>query len=165
MAVDNRQFPHDRQDDSRFVPMTRDRALSDEAGVLHKDNAMPRILVVEDEPLVLMVAVDLLEEMGCRVDEAGNALEALEKVSELDTRLDAAVIDLGLPDRKGDELAAELRTQQGDLPIVIASGHSEADLKARFKHDPQIRVLSKPYSGEQLGAALQSLGIALTATA
>lgn len=158
MAIGAGSIGHERVTD---IPagMTSERN-----AVLHNDGATPRILVVEDEPLVLMVAVDLLEEMGCAVEEAANGLEALARMTEQRGAIDAAVIDIGLPDRKGDELAAELRQMRGDLPIVIASGHSEADLKARFRGDTQVAVLTKPYSGQQLAAALQSLGIALTAS-
>ena len=39
--------------------------------------------------------------------------------------IDAAIVDVGLPDRRGDALAAELRALYADLPIVIASGYGE----------------------------------------
>src|SRR3546814_1707006 len=59
--------------------------------------------------------------LGFRVEEAVTAVEALNKVRLADGRIDAALIDVGLPDRRGDSLAAELRAMYSQMPIVIAS--------------------------------------------
>jgi hypothetical protein len=64
----------------------------------------PRILVVEDEALVRMVAVELLEELGFKVEEAGSAREAVDKLRAARGQVDAAIIDLGLPDSSGPAL-------------------------------------------------------------
>src|SRR5687768_1437197 len=77
-----------------------------------------RILIVEDELLVRMFAVDALEDAGFQVEQAGNAAEALRCIEQLRGELHALIIDLGLPDRSGDQLAAALRDAQVDLPIL-----------------------------------------------
>lgn len=117
------------------------------------------IVIVEDEILVRMFAVDVLEDAGFRVAQASNGAEALSKVAELGSQLQAVIIDLGLPDRPGDEVAAELRTQFTTLPILIASGRSERELKDRFHSDPSIAVLPKPYTEPMLLDALGRLGV------
>jgi CheY-like chemotaxis protein len=117
-----------------------------------------RILVVEDEPLVRLVAVDSLVDAGFQVEEAGSATEALAKLNA--GRIDAAVIDIGLPDRGGDVLADELRAQRAGLAIVIASGHSLPTLRQRFAGDSRVVCLGKPYDPDELIAALRTLGIA-----
>jgi DNA-binding response OmpR family regulator len=119
-----------------------------------------RILVVEDEPLVRMFAVDALEESGFQVSQAGDAAEALAALSRSDHELRAVIVDLGLPDRTGDLLATDMRALRADLPIVIASGRSERELKDRFAKDPRIAVLVKPYTSPMLLDALASLGVA-----
>ena len=71
------------------------------------DNAgAPAILVVEDELLVRMFAVDALEDAGFRVLEAGTAAEAMKALNGA-TNVRAALIDMGLPDRPGDHLRAD----------------------------------------------------------
>lgn len=124
--------------------------------------AQPCILVVEDDFLVRMVTVDALEDMGCRVAEAATATEAASKVDEGCTNIAAAVIDVGLPDRKGDALAAELRAKCADLPIIIVSGYGEAELGPHLAADTMVRLLGKPYQSNELAASLQSLGVAVT---
>ena len=73
--------------------------------------------------------------------------------------LDAAIIDIGLPDRKGDVLVAEVRAIYPAMPIVIASGYGEEALRERFKSFDRIVVVSKPYVAEQLRSALASLKV------
>lgn len=118
-----------------------------------------RILVVEDELLVRMFAVDVLEEEGFAVDQAGDGGEALTLLSQADASLRAVVVDLGLPDRSGDQLAAQMQTERPELPIVIASGRSERELRERFAGDQRIAILVKPYTAAMLTDALASLGV------
>jgi len=117
-----------------------------------------RVLVVEDEILVRMFAVDALEEAGFAVDEAGSAAEALDSVGHT-AALRAVIVDLGLPDRPGDLLAAEIRALRADLPIVIASGRSERELRERFTSDERVAVVAKPYTAAMLIDSLASLGV------
>src|SRR5262245_47713142 len=119
----------------------------------------PRILVVEDEILVRMFAVDALEDGGFQVDQAATGAEALALLRKLGDAVGAVVIDLGLPDRPGDEIATEMRTVRGDLPILIASGRSEKELRERFKLDGRVGVMVKPFTGPMLVAALENLGV------
>jgi DNA-binding response OmpR family regulator len=121
-----------------------------------------RILIVEDETLVRMFAVDALEDAGFAVEQAADAAEALKmlnRAADPATAIAAVVIDLGLPDRSGDLLAGDIRAQRADLPIVIASGRSERELKERFSADRRIAILVKPYTAPMLVDALGSLGI------
>jgi CheY-like chemotaxis protein len=119
---------------------------------------MPKILVVEDDTLVRTLAVDLLEELGFAVEEAASAAEALQKAEA--SLPDGVMIDLGLPDRPGHEVASSLRQSHPKLPILIASGASDADVKDRVKGDPATVILGKPYTIETLERALKSLGMA-----
>ncbi|MGQ3032484.1 MAG: response regulator, partial [Ferrovibrionaceae bacterium] len=118
------------------------------------------ILVVEDDPLVRMVMAETLAGLGARVEEAATATEAIAKARLLGSRLAAAIVDLGLPDRKGDGLAQELRAMQARLPIIVASGYGQGDLQARLGQDPLISFLPKPYDADQIATHLQRLGIA-----
>ncbi len=118
-----------------------------------------RILIVEDELLVRMFAVDALEDAHFQVEQAGTAAEALRSFSQTGEVLAAVIIDLGLPDRPGDELASELRALRGDVPILIASGRSEREIRDRFAQDPRIGVLVKPYTASMLIDALESVGV------
>jgi DNA-binding response OmpR family regulator len=74
-------------------------------------------------------------------------------------RIDAAIIDVGLSDRKGDALAAELRAMSAKLPIVMASGYLEQAFRVRFEGDRFVGFVGKPYDRKGLESALRALGI------
>ena len=117
-----------------------------------------RILIVEDEMLVRMFAVDALEDVGFQVLQAGDAGEATAALASA-SDVCAVIVDMGLPDRSGDQLAAEMRAQRASLPILIASGRSERELKDKFAADKRIGVLVKPYTASMLVNALAALGV------
>jgi CheY-like chemotaxis protein len=113
-----------------------------------------RVLLVEDDVLVRMLAQQQLASLGCKVETAASIEQAMEKVKELGGSLDVAVIDIGLPDGKGDKLAAELRALYPRLPIVIASGYDDESMRRLFKGDANIRFIGKPYLLDDLKQAV-----------
>jgi PAS domain S-box-containing protein len=121
--------------------------------------AARRILIVEDEVLVRMFAVDSLEDEGFQVDQAETGAQALALLDKFKDEISAVVIDLGLPDRPGDQIATEMRQLRQDLPILIASGRSEKELRERFSLDGRVGVMVKPFTGPMLIAALEKIGI------
>jgi PAS domain S-box-containing protein len=127
--------------------------------LLDADGRAPRVLLVEDEAFVRMAAVDALSDLGFRVEEAASATEAIGKVRVLAGRIDAAIIDVGLPDRKGDVVAAELRAMSAKLPIVMASGYPQEAVIERFGGDRLVKFVGKPYDREGLESALRALGV------
>src|SRR5204862_6565179 len=117
----------------------------------------PRLLLVEDEVLVAMVAIEHLQDLGYRVETAGSATEAMNKVKLMGSDLALAIVDIGLPDIKGDLLVAELRARHPDLPILRAGGFDDPDLRRRFAHDRHIAFMRKPYTQADLKTALSPL--------
>jgi PAS domain S-box-containing protein len=118
-----------------------------------------RVLVVEDEALIQMLAREYLEECSLKVDVASTATEALNKLHLIPGGVDAMVIDMGLPDSKGDVLVREVRAIYPSLPIVIASGQGKADLREQFKGATSIAIVGKPYTSDELKAAIRTIGI------
>ena len=122
---------------------------------------MTAILIVEDEFLVRLGIVDVLEEKGFAALEASSAAEALNILREK-TDVAATVVDIGLPDRRGDDLAREMRKAWPMMPVVVASGHVAPILQQAFAGDPMVRFLGKPYDGPDLIALLDKLGVLST---
>jgi CheY-like chemotaxis protein len=123
------------------------------------DPAPARILIVEDEALVRLLAAEDLRALGHEVEEAGDAAEALAAVAAAPdgAGFDAAVVDLGLPDRPGEDLVRELRRLRPGLKVLVATGYGEADLARRFGGEQAPAMLSKPYDVTDLRAALRGL--------
>jgi PAS domain S-box-containing protein len=118
-----------------------------------------RILLVEDEYLIQMLATDYLQDAGFTVDAAGSASEAMNKLTLVKGGVDAVIVDLGLPDRRGDVLVREIRANNTSLPIVLATGQITDSVRAIFKDDERIGYVSKPYVADDLITALRALGL------
>ena len=118
------------------------------------------LLFVEDDAMMRGLMADALQDSGFRVLQAATGREAITRLRLGAGSIDAAVVDLGLPDMRGDELVGELRAIDTRLPIVIASGYGEATMRTRFADDPLLRFLEKPYVSTQLEDLLRDLGVA-----
>ena len=119
-------------------------------------NAAAHVLVVEDEVLIRMLAVDLLGDLGHRCDEAGTAAEALERLNGQHA-YGLVLLDIGLPDMRGDELIRHIRARDAGLPLLVASGEDARELKERLGAFAPIGFLAKPYDLERLRGALSTL--------
>jgi PAS domain S-box-containing protein len=122
-----------------------------------------RILLVEDEILIQMLAVEYLEECGFTVDAAGSAAEAMNKLRLVPGGVDAMIVDMGLPDRRGDALIREVRVLYPSLPVVLATGLGEGDLRKIFKDEERVAFVIKPYTRDNLLNALRELGVRMSA--
>ena len=116
-----------------------------------------RALLVEDEALVALIAEEALSGLGFEVEVAGTGTEALAAVGR--GAPDLAVIDVGLPDMRGDELALKIRTDAPDTPILMASGYDAAEVASRFPADARVAVVAKPYTEGDLALAISRLGL------
>jgi len=112
------------------------------------------VLIVEDEPLVRMVAADMAWDAGFEVLEAENADEA---VRLLETRLDIRIVftDIDMPgSMDGIKLAEAVRGRWPPIEIILTSGHRKVaagDLPERSVFIP------KPYNCEQVVSTLRQL--------
>lgn len=114
----------------------------------------PVVLIVEDEPLLRMLAVEIAEEAGYLVLEAGNADEAL---TFLESREDISVLftDIDMPgSMNGLKLAYTVRNRWPPMKILIVSGQvrlqqSELPTKSCF--------VGKPYRAAAMIAELRGL--------
>jgi CheY-like chemotaxis protein len=110
----------------------------------------PLALIVEDEPLVRILAIDMLDVLGWSAQEACDAGEALRLIEAEGAAFDAVMVDLGLPDRPGEELVADIRELRPSLPIIIVTGAAEPEDVAT----QGVAFLGKPYNLPELEAAL-----------
>jgi PAS domain S-box-containing protein len=113
------------------------------------DAARPVVLIVEDEPLVRLSAVDMIEELGFVVLEAEDAPEALGYLKSGE-RIDILFCDVGLPGMRGPELAKKAAALRPGLRVVFASGYGDATEGV----DGGL-FLSKPYDREDLERTLR----------
>jgi len=110
------------------------------------------VLVVEDEPLVRMLAVECLRDEGFTVYEAASAAEALVVISD-HGELDVLFSDVDMPGMNGLDLAREVARRWPHVGCLLTSGGArpEASWSTPSRH-----FLSKPYGVGQLGAWIRA---------
>jgi CheY-like chemotaxis protein len=112
---------------------------------------VPRILVVDDEPLVSMLIEDWLVELGCEVvGPARSVQQGLDMAGSAE--LDGAILDVNLAGSNSYSVAATLK--QRGVPFAFATGDGSIDAKAGFA-DPIL--LSKPFDFEGVKTVLGKL--------
>jgi len=117
-----------------------------------------RILVIDDDDIVRRFVCRALEISGFAVAEATNGFEAMTLFRQF--RPDAVVTDLLMPERDGIETIIELRRHAPQLPILAISGGFNAVSSIYLRTAEELganAVLSKPFTVEQLLAALKPL--------
>jgi CheY-like chemotaxis protein len=117
------------------------------------------ILLVEDEVLIAEATAETLRDLGFKVEEAATAAVALAFAKGQAGNLAAAIVDVNLPDGRGDELANKLRALKPNLPIVIATGSGDKSLASELKKGGPLALLSKPYDSENLRKSLAAVGL------
>jgi CheY-like chemotaxis protein len=114
-----------------------------------------RVLVVDDNPDHLELLADLLRARGYEVTEARDASEALRVIS--DQKPHACVIDIGLPDMDGYELARKLREipETRDSRLIAVTGYGTKADTHLFKEAGFDHYFPKPTNIEELSRALR----------
>lgn len=116
--------------------------------------AYPVVLIVEDEALIRMGAVQMVEDAGFSVVEACNADEAI-KILESRKDIRAVFTDINMSgSMDGWKLAHAIRDSWPPLHLILTSG---AFLPGEQKLPARGLFISKPYTAEQITAALQEL--------
>jgi CheY-like chemotaxis protein len=113
-----------------------------------------RVLVVEDEPLMRMLMVDILEEAGFDVLEAASGLEACRLIED-PNHIDLIVTDLNMPEANGVVVAKRARAHAPDIPVLFVSARS--DLLKSLSAPRPYSYLAKPFTIEQFSAAVDDL--------
>jgi signal transduction histidine kinase/ActR/RegA family two-component response regulator len=121
--------------------------------------ALPRILVVEDNLLNQKVAVHQLERLGCSVDVAGDGLEALTRIEQ--TTYDLVFMDLQMPRMDGIQATQAIRERERAnghrLPIVAMTAHAFPEDRKRCLDAGMDDHVTKPLIDDALQAVIQRL--------
>ncbi len=116
------------------------------------DNQRQRVLVVDDDPQVLRVAVRLMQRRGFEVRQAGGAEDALAvQADQIDKAepIDLLLTDLVMPGVNGRALARMLRERDPQLAVVFMSGYDDESAPETPK-DFDTPFVSKPFNETQL---------------
>jgi signal transduction histidine kinase len=107
-----------------------------------------RILVVDDDQLILANTIDMLQDLGHVAVPAVSGAEALEQLERM--QFDLMITDHAMPRMTGSELASQTRMHFPEMRMILATGYAEMPLGVRV----DLPRLSKPFSQGELAEAV-----------
>jgi signal transduction histidine kinase len=115
------------------------------------ENSPRRVLLVDDDPLILTTTAEMLRELGHEPIAMSSANKALEFLQANDPP-DLAILDYAMPEMSGFSLADRMRKTCPALPLILASGYS-----AGSKAPADLPTLDKPYTMGALSRQIELL--------
>lgn len=117
-----------------------------------------RILVVEDNPDIVIGLQDLLQHDGYHVTVADCCAAALTQIRE--QRFNAILLDLGLPDGDGADVLKEMQRLDASVPVIILTAHIAQERTVGSLIEGAFTYITKPYNREELRQTLRrAIGI------
>jgi signal transduction histidine kinase len=115
------------------------------------------ILVVEDEPSVLDLALCTLQQLGYNVLPCASADEALRTFGEYRGRIELLVTDVVMPRMNGRELSARINALRPGISVLFSSGYGENIIAKQGIIDDGLHFIGKPYRPRELAAKVRVL--------
>jgi PAS domain S-box-containing protein len=141
----------------RHLGAVADEQDARDASELPEAGASAVVLVVEDEPAVRMIVVDVLSDLGYAVLEAGDGRSGLQ-ILDSGTRIDLLLTDVGLPGgMNGRQLADAARQRRPDLKVLFVTGYAESMAVGDGRMEHGMQVMTKPFAVAALAARVQSI--------
>ncbi|TFF14072.1 PAS domain S-box protein [Pseudomonas sp. BCA14] len=114
------------------------------------------VVVVEDDPAVRMLVVNVLGELGYTAHQAADARTALPLL-ESDLRVDLLVTDVGLPGMNGRQLAEIARQHRPGVRVLFMTGYAEKAAERQGFLEDGMDMIAKPFSIELLATKIRSM--------
>jgi CheY-like chemotaxis protein len=99
---------------------------------------------VDDEPIILELTEEILEELGYTVTARISSTEALRTFQENPDSFDLMITDLTMPGMTGKELAAHVLEIRPDVPVILATGFSTGMIKEEGPQNGIRAYINKP---------------------
>jgi len=121
------------------------------------DGIQPTVLVVDDEPVLLMLMTKALERLGFRTLAAGGGSEALALARKHRAEVRLLITDVRMPKMTGTELVGALIQEGIDFPVLFVSGQLSVPLPTDWPATVPRRFLAKPFTLAQLKGETDAL--------
>jgi PAS domain S-box-containing protein len=122
----------------------------------NRPTAGATVLVVEDEPVVRALVVEMLQEMGYHVLSAADGIEGLG-ILQTPVPIDLLLTDVGLPGLNGRQLADAALERRPHLKVLFMTGYVENSLLREGFLGPGMEVIAKPLTVSALGKKIEAM--------
>jgi PAS domain S-box-containing protein len=116
-----------------------------------------RILLVDDEEMLVDVITDMLTILGYEVVSANRSLDALQLFRSQCERFHLVITDLTMPEMTGMELAAELLRIRGDIPIILSTGFTCSEIREKAMTMGIRQIMKKPFILQELAKTVRQV--------
>jgi CheY-like chemotaxis protein len=114
------------------------------------------VLLVEDEPAVRILVLEVLKDLGYAALEAQDGLAALP-IIESQTRIDLLITDVGLPGLNGRQLAEVARKRRPGLKVLFITGYAEKAASTKAFLEPDMDLITKPFAMNSIGSKIRHM--------
>jgi DNA-binding NtrC family response regulator len=114
----------------------------------------PRVLVIDDEQIVLNSVRRILEDEHFKVDTCASGLEGIKRAKEKNYAI--ALTDLRMPDIGGMRVLRDIKRAKPAMPVVMITGYGSVKTAVQAIKLGAAEYLQKPFSPEELSAAVKS---------
>lgn len=111
-------------------------------------NPLKRILVVDDEPMIVKLLSTILREKGWDVTEAGSGSDGIEQLER--NRFDVILTDLVMPGESGIDLLRAAREIQSDVEVILMTGYATADTAIEAMRHGAFHYIMKPTKPDEM---------------
>ena len=119
---------------------------------------MAKIIVIDDEPYILLMLKKMLEKEGHIVDIATNGVEGLDLYHQHGA--DLIITDIVMPEKEGLETIINLRSENPQLKIIAISGGGRVDSR-EYLHSAKLlgaeKIFQKPFQKDEIVQAVNEL--------
>jgi CheY-like chemotaxis protein len=143
-----------------YLPRYRGEAEADDDSPrltpAHRAEEGETVLVIEDDPVVRGLILEVLGELGYRALEAADGPAGLQ-ILQSPERIDLLVTDIGLPGLNGRQIADAARVDRPDLQVLFMTGYAENAALANGFLEPGMEMVTKPFAMEALATRIRAM--------
>ncbi len=137
---------------------------SDKAAKEHEDSKQSdvirgtkRVLLIDDEDMVLTIGGEILEKLGYTVLRAESGEEALELFHEHKDGIDLVILDMIMPGIGGSEVFDRIRAESPEVKVILSSGYSMNDDTDRIMKRGCNGFIQKPFDIQTLSRKIRTV--------
>jgi PAS domain S-box-containing protein len=127
-----------------YIPRIEKPILLEVAAPMEVPTGNERILLIDDEVMLINMGRRVLTNLGYQVDAMSNSRKALAEFTANPDDFDLIITDMTMPEMMGDQLATEILKSRPDMPIILCTGYSEYIDKERAEAIGIKHYIEKP---------------------
>jgi len=139
-----------------YLPLTESKGLDIERIISQQlPGGKERVLVVDDEPMVLAMHKNMLVRLGYQVTAMSSSTAALAEFSSHPLEFDLVLTDMAMPEMQGDSLSQKIKQIRPDIPILMCTGFSEKLSPERAAAIGIGKIIMKPLLFRELATSIR----------